>query len=801
MRKLFGRLFSAPSPLEEGRRLLKQGRHLEAAHLLKGHVDAGAADHSIVELYAQVLSVQERHEEALELARSLMSRGHTGPTVHVLLGTCLEALGDVEGAIISYRQALESNPRHNEATTRLCRLLCSREEKSEALQIVDDALRLQPRDMDLIFCRGNVKFALGDISGARDDFEAVLEAEPTHRHAMSNLAVVATAQKDLVVAEHWLRKALEQSPEDFDCRLRLAHTLRLCEQLQEAQDLLVQIRQDHPDKAEVHRMLGELYAARQQLPEAATEFGQAALLDVTNPEAYLELGKVFFEIGNYDEAVKALEKSLAIKKSAEAFRISGLALVRSFRVEEAIEQLELANELAPEDPNTLTLLSVARGIRQEGTRGAQDEYRLILQNNPSAHFVHSNLLFDLSFDPSCSPQEYLAESRRFGQQIQKDLAQGVLPNSFGRASRTGARIRLGMVSGDLHMHPVGFFLGALLSHIDRDRFSVYLYSNSFKEDAISARLKSHVDVWRNVRFSDDLKAAQQIASDEVDVLFDLGGHTGKNRLGIFAIRAAPIQVSWLGYWASTGLDTMDYLLADPYCLPVQDEPYYVEKVVRMPVTRLCLGDSLSSAPPPSSSPWSANGYVTFGCAQSLHKISPEVLAAWSAILAELPTSRLRIRNMQFTDQKVRQASLARFEATGLPAERVDLLPPLFREGYLQGYSDIDVCLDTFPFPGGTTTCDAMWMGVPTITQRGENMIGRQGEAMLSAAGLAEWVADDTEAYIKKACGVGADPTDLPELRRSLRARVKVSPLFDGPRFAKDFGAVIDTLVHRHSPQV
>jgi len=801
MRNFLSRLFSAPSPLEEGRRLLSQGRHLEAEHLLKAQVGKGTADRAVLELYAQVLSSQQRHMEALALTRSLAASGEVEPSVHVLLGTCLEAADDPEGAILSYQQALEKRPGHSEATTRLCRLLCSRGETEQALQIADEALLHEPQEADLIFCRGNVRFALGDATGARRDFEAVLQAQPTHRYAMSNMAVITAEQQEMEEAEQWLRKALQQSPEDFDCRLRLAHHLRLRERVDEAQAILMEMRQENRNSAEVHRMLGELHAARQEFPESATAFAQAALLDISNPAAYLQLGKIFFEFGNYDEAIKALQKSLAIKRSAEAYRMSGVALVRSFRVEEAIEQLELANELKPEDPDTLTLLSVARGIRQEGTHQARDEYREILKVNPSAHFVHSNLLFDLSFDSSCSPQTYLNEARKFGEQVKNDLAKFILPNICVRPAGTDTRIRLGMVSGDMHMHPVGFFLDALLSHIDRGRFSVYLYSNSFKEDALSVRLKSFAETWRNVRFLDDQEAARQIASDEVDVLFDLGGHTGKNRLGIFAIRAAPIQVSWLGYWASTGLDTMDYILADSHCLPAEDEPYFVEKVIRMPETRLCFGNSLANAPLPSFSPWSANGFVTFGCAQSLHKIGPEVLSAWSSILATLPTARLRIRNMQFLDEKVRQASLERLKAAALPAARVDLLPALSREGYLEAYSEIDICLDTFPFPGGTTTCDAIWMGVPTITQRGQNMIGRQGEAMMAAAGLSDWVADDTQAYIQKACSIGADPSGLPALRRGLRARVKASPLFDRPRFAKDFGAVIETLVRKHSTEV
>ena len=214
----------------------------------------------------------------------------------------------------------------------------------------------------------------------------------------------------------------------------------------------------------------------------------------------------------------------------------------------------------------------------------------------------------------------------------------------------------------------------------------------------------------------------------------------------------------------------------------------------MPVTRLCFGQSLAKAPPPTDSPLTANGFLTFGCFQSVHKIEPQVIAAWNTILKRLPTAHLKLRNLQFTDPKVQKAVRERMQGAGLPPDRVHLLPPLSREGYLQAYADIDVCLDTFPFPGGTTTCDALWMGVPTVTRRGQNMIGRQGEAMMTAAGLPDWVAHDVDSYIEKACAAGTDPMTLQQLRRGLRARVKASPLFDGSRFAQDFGNLVEDLV-------
>jgi predicted O-linked N-acetylglucosamine transferase (SPINDLY family) len=300
-----------------------------------------------------------------------------------------------------------------------------------------------------------------------------------------------------------------------------------------------------------------------------------------------------------------------------------------------------------------------------------------------------------------------------------------------------------------------------------------------------------------IRFLDDQKATDLIRSHELDILFDLSGHTGMNRLTLFAHRPARIQATWLGYWASTGLSEMDYLVADPLSVPPGHEEHFCERIIRMPVTRLCYGKSLPQHPAPADAPCLEKGYVTFGCFQSLHKIKDPVVHAWRRIMEAAPECRLRIRCIQFTEREVLLAARERFVGLGLPIERVELLPPLARNVYLQAYSEVDVALDTFPYPGGTTTTEALWMGVPTITLDGVSMLARQGLALMCAAGMPEWVAGSVDEYVEKAVQICANPRQIVSMRKQVRSQVQGSPLFDTRRFARDFE---DLLVRMASGQ-
>ena len=288
--------------------------------------------------------------------------------------------------------------------------------------------------------------------------------------------------------------------------------------------------------------------------------------------------------------------------------------------------------------------------------------------------------------------------------------------------------------------------------------------------------------------SDD-RLAQLIHEDGIDILIDLSGHTGDNRLPMFAWKPAPVQVTWLGYFATTGVAAIDYLIADPWTLPESEESSFSETIWRVPETRLCFTPPailLNVTPPPVL----ANGHITFGCFNNLTKMNERVVALWARILAAIPNSRLYLKARALGEAAVQQSVMKRFAEHGIDPQRLTLETYVPRANYLEAYNQIDIALDPFPYTGGTTTVEALWMGVPVLTLAGRQFLARQGVGLLMNAGLPEWVASDQDDYLSRAVAHASDTQGLASLRAGLRQQVLASPIFDASRFARHFEAAL-----------
>jgi predicted O-linked N-acetylglucosamine transferase (SPINDLY family) len=341
-----------------------------------------------------------------------------------------------------------------------------------------------------------------------------------------------------------------------------------------------------------------------------------------------------------------------------------------------------------------------------------------------------------------------------------------------------------MVSGDMNNHPVGHFLEGLLAQLDHTRIELIAYPASFKADRLTARIKPLFAAWKPLLGLSDEAAARLIHADGVHILLDLSGHTNYNRLPVFAWKPAPIQASWLGYFATTGMAEIDYLLADEVGVPEAQRKNFSETVWYLPDTRLCFTPPEFDLPV-TSLPALTNANITFGCFQKLPKVGDEVLSAWGKILAALPGAQLRMQCKQLGDATVAAQFAERLQQHGIGPARVMLHGSAPRNTYLASHAEVDVILDTFPYPGGTTTCEALWMGVPTLTLAGDTLLARQGASLLAAAGLGDWVAASMADYIDKAVTLTSDLPKLAALRAGLREQVRVSPLFDAKRFARN----------------
>ena len=348
------------------------------------------------------------------------------------------------------------------------------------------------------------------------------------------------------------------------------------------------------------------------------------------------------------------------------------------------------------------------------------------------------------------------------------------------------------MSGDLHTHAVCCFLDGVLAALvakAAGRLQFIAYPTHAQADLTSERIKAYCHGWHSAMGLSDQGFAQRIHDDEIDILIDLSGHTAHNRLPVFAYKPAPLQVSWLGYFATTGVAAIDYLLADSWTLPPSEEAHFSEKIWRLPETRLCFTApdvALDVAPLPALS----KAYVTFGCFNNLTKMNDAVVALWARVLRAVPGSRLFLKATQLAEVAVRYDVLQRFSVHAIGAQRLILEGPDSRAAYLSAYHRVDIALDPFPFPDGTVSLECLWMGVHVLSLAGQCFLSRQGLGLLMNAGLADWIAVDENDYVERACRHACDVQALARLRGALREQVLASPLFDAPRFAAHFEAAL-----------
>jgi len=417
-------------------------------------------------------------------------------------------------------------------------------------------------------------------------------------------------------------------------------------------------------------------------------------------------------------------------------------------------------------------------------------YRKALELKPDYVDAHSNLVFSMNFDERFTQRDIAAESRRW------DAVHAVPRSPDERTHPTDPdpdrRLRIGYVSPDFREHSVSYFLDPVIAGHDRGSFEVFCYADVVKPDNKTARFRDLSDGWCSTVAMTDAAVAERVREDGIDILVDLAGHTANNRLLVFAERPAPLRVNWLGYPNTTGLSAMDYRLTDAIADPAGvAEASHSETLVRLPNGFLCFtpaadAPEIGEAHAPTAGVKQRN---PFGSFNNLAKITPDVVATWSRVLDGVPTSRLVVKSKPLADQATRERYFELFDAQGIDAERVELIPWIAsRSGHLGAYGRVDIGLDPFPYNGTTTTCEALWMGVPVITLAGDRHSGRVGASILTRVGLADLVAETKAAYVEKAVALANDLDRLSALRNGLRDRLGRSPLCDAPSFVRDIEA-------------
>lgn len=474
-----------------------------------------------------------------------------------------------------------------------------------------------------------------------------------------------------------------------------------------------------------------------------------------------------------------LNRTVQIKKSLSSILGEAATCSQQNQIYKAVSLYKSALKLAPKIPqlhNNLGSLMRELGMVEESIECFEKAISL----KPDYASAHSNLLFLLQNLPDQNLKTLLIAHQLWSkQQLEKN--QNQTKESFNYQIRSP--IVIGLVSQDLYFHPVSVFMLPWLEKHDRINFKIIAYSDREQADEMTKRIRQSVDEWRNVAGKDDDELALQIEEDRVNVLIDLAGHTAGNRLKMFARRVAPLQISWIGYSATTGIPNMDLAFMDDYVAPEGCDEYFTEKLVRLEGLRFCYTPPFY-APEVAPSPFLKSGYLTFGCFNNLAKLTPLVIESWASILNALPQSRLILKWKSLGDQEAVRGIQLKFENFGVAPGRIECRGWSKHTAMLAEYSDVDVALDPFPFSGGLTSCDALYMGVPVITMPGELPISRQTGSFLNAIGLNEFIAKNPTEYLNVAINLSRNSSQLPSLREMLRERLLQSVLCDSKGFAK-----------------
>lgn len=572
-------------------------------------------------------------------------------------------------------------------------------------------------------------------------------------------------------------------------KMQRAVSLLRGKNLPEAKRLLEEIVSSDRTDVNAWIYLSMIYAQTGPVGEFERCCRGAIAANPSLPNAHFNLGVALGSQGKVNEAIQSYRRAVQLKPDhvLSLFNL-GHSLQVTFCLEEAFSCYTrvLSLKLTPADPVPANFHAtvhhyMANVLKAQGKmREANDHFRQALTLNPAMPGEHSDMLLALNYDPP-DPDVVFAEHVEWGK---RHAYTG--PTAYQhRQSRDPERtLRIGYLSPDLCHHAVTFFFEPLLAEHDRSRFVPVCYSARQRSDHVTARLHSLSTLWRDVFAMNDEQLANQIYADQIDILVDLTGHMGDNRLPVFSRKPAPIQISWLGYPNTTGLTTIDYRLTDSVADPPGlTDRYYTERLFRLPRGFLCYRPS-ESAPAVGPLPAASSGAITFGSFNNLSKISPGTIELWSAILLGVPHSRLVLKNASFTDIPTRQPYYQAFEKHGIGHDRLD-----FRGLHLEltdhqsVYNEIDVALDPFPYNGATTTCESLWMGVPVITLAGKLHAGRVGASILTQIDLPDLIAGSPDEYQRIAVKLAGNRDRLSELRATLRQRMAASPLCDAKAFA------------------
>ncbi len=715
---------------------------------------------------------QNKFSGAANIALQMTTRYPLHGSGWKVLGAALMNMGQNSDALAAMQRASELLPDDAETHNNLGSTLLNLNKFSEAEACYKRALQINP-DYVSAWCNlGVSQHKIGCLDEAEISYRKALQINPRYITALINLGAVLQESTKLEQAMQCHLQALELQPSNPDARYNLSITLNDLCRFDEAEIECRRVLMGNPDYAAAHNHLGSILRNQGRLEEAEFAYRHAIKIQPDFADAHINLGKTLHDLNFFEAAVESCRRAIQLDSNlAEAYNNLGSALKILGNIDEAEINYAKALQINPDLAEGLvnrgsTLLNLGDLIEAETC------FRRALKTKPNFFEARSNLLFCLSQNSTIDAQTLFSEHCQFGTELESRFLNNHPKHE--NSCDPDRCLRIGFVSGDLRGHALASFIEPLLAHLSGStQLSLHAYSNHRNDDATTDRLKGYFSQWNSISSMPDAELAAKIRTDQIDILIDLSGHTAKNRLATFARKPAPIQASWMGYPGTTGMSTMDYYFSDRHILPAGVfENLFTEKIARLPANAPFLPSTW--APQVGALPAISNGHITFGSFNRLFKLSREVIALWAQLLRALPHSRMVLAGMP--EEGKTENLLEWFAQEGIARERLELYPRSSMDIYMQLHHKVDICLDTFPYNGGTTTLHALWMGVPTLTLSGMSVASRTGAGILSHLGLESFIAEDASDFVRKGLYWAANTEELSSIRSNLRERFAKSAM-------------------------
>ena len=690
--------------------------------------------------------------------------------------------GRLDAAATSYRRVLAAEPGNANANHQLGRILTQSKRIKEALELLRRATKAAPKSAQFRISLSDACRSAGRVKEEVAALEAALQLAPQQSVILHRLcsALIKLGRYKAVVAA--AERALELEPASALAFNNLGVALQALDRTEEAEQAYRGALEQMPEYPQALSNLGVVLQSTGRKEEAETSYRRAIELKPDYMQALGNLAALIQELGRAEEAEEMYGRVIDLSPDyAEAHNNLGNLLQDQGRLEESLVCYRRTIEIAPK--HRLAYNNMALALQDQGKLGeALASLTRQVELAPDFAEAQSARLRCFNFDPKWSAAEVFAAHRDWA---------AVRADKFRPAAETHANsrdparpLRVGYISPDFRVHSVSYFFEAVLAAHDREAFHPICYANEPQKDAMTAHLKDLAADWRETYSMNDDQVAALIRDDEIDILVDLAGHTGLNRMLTFARRPAPVQLSYLGYCCTTGLAAIDYRLTDWHTDPEGQEAFHAETLYRLDRNFLCY-TAPDSAPEVAPPPSAESGAITFGSFNTLAKVTPDVVALWAKVLAAVPGSQFILKAKSLSDEATRLRYRALFESHGIAGERIEMFGRIKEKGdHLGAYGRVDIALDTFPYNGVTTSCEAMWMGVPVVTLEGQSHAGRLCASLLHALDLRHLAAGDESAFVEVAKGLAEDGATLAALRADLRPRMQKSDLRDGPGLAR-----------------